>query len=109
MKHYIFTEFQNIVKSINDNQLNGLKIDESFSNISDLYKSALYYNNVNNNNLKNEIVDTVKQLQLFSEEQNELVWFSIESNKKRSVKWFFILLASNQICLTYEQTKKLLK
>lgn len=108
MKAYKFTEFQSIVKELNDLNLTFMKIDESYSNIKALYESACYLNKVNNRNLIDGIIDSVKSIQLFSSEKQELAWFSIESNKKRSVKWFFILLASEQLFLTYENTKKLL-
>ena len=108
MKAYIFSEFRSLVAKVNDLDLTFIKADESYSNISSLYNSATYYNKVNNRNLKDGVEDCIKSFQMFSEEKNILIDFSIISKEKRSVKYFFLIELANQMCLSYEKTKQLL-
>ena len=108
MKAYIYTEFQSLVRNINDMELSFFKIDESYSNIKSIYESALFYCKLNNRNVKESIEDNVKSMELFSEKNQKLVEYSIVSNKKRTVKFFFILTASLQLYISYEKTKQLI-
>lgn len=107
MKASKYSEYQQVVKQINDANYTYFFVDESYSNISSLYETAVYLNKKNNLLLGED--EPVKIMSLLSEEKNELVEFTIYSNEKRSIKFFFILECCMQLYLSREKTRIALK
>lgn len=104
MNHNQYTEFKKIAESI-DNSFHFLQ----WQQIKDIYQSAVLYNKLQNNLLKDEyIYDPVKTIYLYDEILKEARWIPISAKHNLSRKEWFKILYASQLHKTAQQIEKIL-
>lgn len=104
MNHNQWNEFKEIASKIDANYY-----FLQYSQIKSVYESAVYYNKIQNQFLKDDYdSDIVKMANFYCEIAGEPKTFNIKAYKKYTRKQWFILLFCEQQFKTYQQTKQYL-